>query len=66
MITVATFSLPSDAAEEQSVVSRAQYGEMSHGGKRSKLTKLHGYNSYYHWVDGGVSRLYLTAIVGIG
>ena len=31
-MTVATFSLPSDAAEEQSVVSRAQYGEMGHGG----------------------------------
>ena len=32
MITVAAFVLPPDAAEEQSVVSRAQNREMSHGG----------------------------------
>ena len=43
MITVATFSVPSDAAEEQSVVSLAQHGEMSHGGAPRDTPVQHGF-----------------------
>ena len=43
MITVAAFSLQSDAAEEQAVVSRAQYGEMGHGGTPRDTPVQHGF-----------------------
>ena len=42
MIPVATFSLPSDAAEEQSVVNRAQYGQRCHGGTPRDTPVQHG------------------------
>ena len=44
MRTVATFYLLSnDAAEKQSVVSRAQYGEMAHGGTARDIF-VHGFH----------------------
>ena len=43
-MTVATFSLVCEAAEEQSVVSRAQLGEMSHGGAPCDTPVQHGFH----------------------
>ena len=40
----ATIFLPSDAAEEQSVVSRAQYGEMGNGGAPLETPVQHGFH----------------------
>ena len=42
MVTVATFSLPSNEAKEQSVVGRAQYGEMGHGEIQHDTPVRHG------------------------
>ena len=44
MKTVAKVSLPSDEAEEQSVVTRAQYGEMGHGGAPRETPLQHGFH----------------------
>ena len=46
IITVATFSLPSDAAEEPSVVSRAQYGEMGHRGAPRHTPVEYGFHNF--------------------
>ena len=49
MVTVATFSLPSNEAKEQSVVGRAQCGEMGHGEIQHDTPVRHGdYNQLIH------------------
>ena len=52
MITVVTFSVASDAAEEKSVVSRAQYGEIGHGETPRDTPVQHGFH------DRGVEHPY--------